>query len=506
MKLPIRLLDYLKEKEILSKAAIILKSEDKRVLSDFQMNGIESPDQMGISDLGKGKLLESIAPFLDQAISQSSVDVILPNIETLPGVYLDAHMIHGDEDDLWIVIVEKGEAARELQKIVQKSNELELQKQQLHSRKKETGFQILSSFDYAVFRYIGPNKFALLNSPPEWVTRFLAMLGFKKDAIDLASHFAYLESFLVEAMEFWQSDQEGKLKSSLWTETDTWGKDYYLEAYALKLDQTRLIVIEPKDIDVSEKQAIIQKAREKSLDYERVVKEEEALQKLVDLKDQFVMIVSHDLRSPVSTALGFFNLLLDDDEFIDCNSEKHIRYLRIIYNEIENLLNYNDKVYSWINLELGNIKLELVQINLSELVDHSLNAFEAKAAAKNIELEATVDDRITIEVDESLFRNVMYNLLGNAIKFTQPGGMIHVSGAEKDQQISIRIKDSGIGMTDAIKNEIFSNYSTKHSKGTAGESGTGLGLGICKKIVDAHGFNISVESEVGKGTEFIIEI
>ncbi|MFH2130820.1 MAG: HAMP domain-containing sensor histidine kinase, partial [bacterium] len=239
---------------------------------------------------------------------------------------------------------------------------------------------------------------------------------------------------------------------------------------------------------------------------ERVVKEEEALQKLVDLKDQFVMIVSHDLRSPVSTALGFFNLLLDDDEFMDRNSEKHIRYLRIIYNEIENLLNYNDKVYSWINLELGNIKLELVQINLSELVDHSLKAFEAKAAAKNIELEATVDDRITVEVDESLFRNVMYNLLGNAIKFTQPGGMIHVSVAEKDKQISSRIKDSGIGMTDAIKNEIFSNYSTNHSKGTAGESGTGLGLGICKKIVDAHGFNISVESEVGKGSEFIIEI
>ncbi len=140
------------------------------------------------------------------------------------------------------------------------------------------------------------------------------------------------------------------------------------------------------------------------------------------------------------------------------------------------------------------------------MIDSISQTAKPKLQAKSIQYEAVVSKDFEIEVDVSLFMQALNNLLGNAIKFTPENGQIKMIVKQKNDSIQFIVSDSGVGMSEKTKNSVFSGVPNDSTIGTAGEKGSGLGLDIVKKIIEAHGFNIEVQSEEGKGTSIIITI
>ena len=498
-------LEYIQDKSLTLTPWVLLLFNSEGQLTNHRLNLLESIKQLGIIEITPGQTLESICPYLDNDYVISVNETIFPNIEYTPGVFINIHIMNSVPYGFGVLLEDSTQGAVTLQKQIQGKNEMMLN-QSPPSKKKGIGLRILGALNIGVFKHNDDNNFTILNSPPAWVINLLSQKGYQKNAINIIDHFAYLDSFIPQAINFWKTHTEGKLDSQLWIEVDSLGKEHYLQAYAIKIDNDDLIVIGPTDTYINEKQVLIQKARENSLIKEKLIKEEISLKKLLELKDQFVTIVSHDLRAPASNALSYFNFLFADEEFINRNTEKQNRFLKVIYNELNNFLRYNEKVYQWMNLELGQVTVELEEVDLSEIGIFILNTFSSKADSKSIKLISNVENNILVEVDTSLFRSVLSNLISNAIKFTPTGGSVELNLRKTDSQIVLKVIDSGVGINKELMGEIFSNYNAKHTHGTGGERGTGLGLGICKKIIDVHGFEISFNSEPNKGSEFIIII
>jgi signal transduction histidine kinase len=507
MKIPTRLKTYIQKNHIEQQHIAILKVDAEGKLLDIRVSKFKSNAQTQFQALEIGKSIESeLDCFEVDYFKHQNQTILLPNIEFQPDVFLDIHIIPADHNEHFLIFEDNTQTVKILHKRIQHMNEFQLEKQSSIVREKGIGLKTLSILNFVVFKQVKSGYFQMVNSPPEWVVKLFTQTKYQKDAIDIIEHFAYLESFLPEATTFWESNNSGKTDSCLWTEVDEWGTEYFLQAYATKINQNNLLIIGPTDSFIREKRDMIQKAREKSLDFEKAMKQEKALKKLLKLKDQFVSVVSHDLRSPATIALSYFNVLMDDQSFLDSHTEKHNKYLKVIYNEMQNLIQYNEKVYSWMNLELGRITLDLAEINLTKLLESILIGFENKSNDKKIIMKSSIQKNLIIEADEILFRNVVFNLLGNALKFTPRNGTIAIEAIEEDNRVIVSIKDSGVGISEEHMNKIFGEYSTMHTEGTDGEKGTGLGLGICKKIIDAHGFQITFESKVGEGTDFRILI
>jgi len=225
----------------------------------------------------------------------------------------------------------------------------------------------------------------------------------------------------------------------------------------------------------------------------------------LEYKDKFVSIVSHDLRSPVAAVLGIAEMLVNDKEELSKLDDFYVEMIGSIKDEMVRLLDYNDKLYHWSNLELGNFEIVRKKESLKDIIKIAHRTANQKLASKNISFSTNLKNDINIDVDIALFLQVLNNLLSNAIKFTPENGNIAIDVVQ-NKGLQIAIVDSGVGMPKKVCDNIFSGFARNSSMGTQGEKGTGLGLGIVKKIIDAHGFTIKVESELGKGSRFIIGI
>jgi len=146
------------------------------------------------------------------------------------------------------------------------------------------------------------------------------------------------------------------------------------------------------------------------------------------------------------------------------------------------------------------------KISVKKLIDKVSQTARPTMEAKNIRYEAIVPEDFEVEVDVSLFLQALNNLIGNAIKFTPENGHIKITVKRENGKVQFLISDSGIGMSDKTQKSVFSGVPIDSTLGTSGEKGSGLGLDIVKKIVDAHGFNIDVHSEEKKGTTFNISL
>ncbi len=246
-------------------------------------------------------------------------------------------------------------------------------------------------------------------------------------------------------------------------------------------------------------------ARDQKLAYEKLEKAEQKLKTLLDYKDKFVSIISHDLRSPVAAVLGIAEMLANDKEELAKLDDFYHEMILSIKEEMLRLLDYNDKLYHWSNLELGNFKISKEEVSLKKVIETAQRTAEKKLSAKNISFSTNLHKDTKISVDLTLFLQVLNNLMANAIKFTPENGSISID-VKEGNPMQIIVKDSGVGMPKEVSNNIFSGFARASTSGTSGEKGTGLGLGIVKKIVDGHGFTIHVESETGKGSSFIIEL
>ncbi len=227
--------------------------------------------------------------------------------------------------------------------------------------------------------------------------------------------------------------------------------------------------------------------------------------KLNETKDRFISIISHDLRTPFSSILGFTDLLLHDHGL---NEEEKRQYIEFIRESSQSMLLLVNSLLDWTRIQTGRIKFEPEKSEANKVIENSINTLIGTAIQKNITINSEVEEDLYIFADKGLLLQAFNNLISNAIKFTRSGGTITISGRQADQMrfYEFRVKDTGTGIKKENLDKLF-NVDTKFSsEGTAGEKGTGLGLSLVKEIVEKHGGAIHVESVFGAGTEFVFTI
>lgn len=228
---------------------------------------------------------------------------------------------------------------------------------------------------------------------------------------------------------------------------------------------------------------------------------ENAIRSLNAQKDKFLSIISHDLRAPFNSILGFTEMLLD--ESIEFSSAEKKEFLLYIKNAAEQQLHLLNNLLDWSRLETGRIRFEPKPTSLKNIVDSTIVSLMGNAHRKNIELTSIIPENITVNVDESLTQQLFSNLISNAIKFTPQNGKVWVKYTEIEGDfVKISVNDTGIGIPEEDFPKLFRIDTKYFSRGTEGEEGSGLGLALCAEIVQKHGGKIYVESKINEGTSF----
>jgi len=222
------------------------------------------------------------------------------------------------------------------------------------------------------------------------------------------------------------------------------------------------------------------------------------------IRTEFVANVSHELRTPLTSIKGFVETLLDgalEDEIL-CR-----KFLTIIDNETDRLSRLIDDLLTLSSLEFRERILNLRPVNLVEVVKTIMNVLAPQAADKNLRLELISPANLSnVLADEDLVGQVFINLLDNAIKYTPQGGIITVRIKVEDNMIVTRVTDSGVGIPEESQARLFERFYRVDKARSRELGGTGLGLAIVKHIVDSHGGEVEVQSQVGKGTSFIFSL
>lgn len=236
----------------------------------------------------------------------------------------------------------------------------------------------------------------------------------------------------------------------------------------------------------------------------KIKKQKDKLEEMNAGKDKFFSIISHDLKNPFNSLLGFSELLHDDFDTLDEATKKE--FAGNIYESAQNTYKLLENLLAWSIAQRGEIEFKPSQVNIKALVDENLKLLDQTARAKNIQLQSELNSDLPITTDHDLVNTVIRNLLSNAIKFTPKDGKVTISGIRSDEYLEIAIADTGLGIAPENLEKLFKIGKSTSTSGTEGESGTGLGLMLCKEFIEKCGGKIWVESEVEKGSVFHFNI
>lgn len=227
---------------------------------------------------------------------------------------------------------------------------------------------------------------------------------------------------------------------------------------------------------------------------------ERYLKEVNSSKDKFFSIISHDLKSPFNALLTYSESMVENIEKLSQEelrdfTVKVSRYSRNVYNLVENLLD-------WSRIQTGRMEYSPKEMGILSALKEALMVHEASASKKKITLCSHLTSEIPVFADKNMVAAILNNLISNGIKFTWPGGKIDVNAVREGGFLSLIISDNGIGMEETEISRLFKIDSHFFKTGTTGEKGTGLGLILCKELIEKNGGFISVESKPGKGSSF----
>lgn len=230
---------------------------------------------------------------------------------------------------------------------------------------------------------------------------------------------------------------------------------------------------------------------------EEINKRKEELEQLNQVKDKFFSIISHDLRSPINALLGILNLMDGDnitrEEFATLTKE-----LRTQFNHTRTLIN---NLLDWALLQMDKLKIQPEKIELSALVTENFNLL-LSLNLKEMKLINNVPPNTYVWSDLNMLNLILRNLILNAIKFSKAGANIEIFTTEKNDWVTIAVRDFGVGIQPEVQRILFEKTMGYSTRGTANEKGTGLGLILCKEFVEKNGGTIWLESQVGVGSTF----
>lgn len=224
------------------------------------------------------------------------------------------------------------------------------------------------------------------------------------------------------------------------------------------------------------------------------------------LKSQFLANISHEFRTPLNAIIGFSEMLVTDN--IDKEgklTEKEKNFLSNIMISGKHLLKLVNNILDISKIESGNFELDYETFNPSELIKEILEVLGALPSTENITISSELENT-TIEADPLRFKQIVLNLINNAIKFSNKDGSVHVKTFSDENNYTVSISDNGIGIDYADREKLFKNFSQIDSSYSRKQEGSGLGLALSKKLIELHNGTIDFESEVGKGSKFWFKI
>ncbi len=238
---------------------------------------------------------------------------------------------------------------------------------------------------------------------------------------------------------------------------------------------------------------------------QELVNANKELESLNEIKSDFVSTVSHELRTPLTSIQGYVSLVLEGDAG-QINSQQK-EFLAIVKEESQRLTRLISDLLDISKIESGNMKITLEDFNLSEFVNGYLKEARSITNDKNIKIETEIPKKlIVIKADLDKVKQIFYNIVSNAIKFSESGTKLKIRIKENNDNVQIDINDEGIGIAEHDLGKLFGKFQQLDSKMTRKVGGTGLGLAITKHLVEAHGGKIWVNSQLGKGTTFSFTI
>ncbi len=224
------------------------------------------------------------------------------------------------------------------------------------------------------------------------------------------------------------------------------------------------------------------------------------LEQLNATKNRFFSIIAHDLKNPFNALLGFSELITTS--FNQLKEQEIKEYISLVHQSSQNLYKLLENLLKWSAAQTGKMHYLPEQFDLVSLINSEIHFLRINASKKQIEISKNTPDEMIINSDKLVLSSVIRNILDNAIKFTRPGGNIKVSAEKKYREVIVKISDSGIGIPKDMQKKMFSIDGEIGRKGTNNEEGGGLGLILCKDLIERAGGKIGMESGLGKGSTF----
>jgi len=226
---------------------------------------------------------------------------------------------------------------------------------------------------------------------------------------------------------------------------------------------------------------------------------EERLKQEVYVKNRFFSIIAHDLRSPFQSLFGMTQIISEmADSFSKEELTEYAKKLDVVGKRFFELL---ENLLTWSRLQMEGAKQEPKMIQLAKLTQESMNVLNPTALEKDISLANNINN-VCAFADQDMVRTVILNLITNSIKFSLSGGSVGVSASNNGNLVQVTVTDTGVGMSEDQAKNIFSLDQKRSTKGTAGEVGTGLGLPLCKEMIERNKGEIWAESTPGEGSLF----
>jgi PAS domain S-box-containing protein len=246
---------------------------------------------------------------------------------------------------------------------------------------------------------------------------------------------------------------------------------------------------------------IINDISERKIVEEKIMRQNQELQKLNSDKDHYMAVLAHDLKSPFNSLLGFSQLLHENIREYDI--DKIEKQVDIINQSANNLYTLLDDLLLWTMSQSSKFSFEPQTLKLKDFVcTDVINSLNSSANSKNIAMSCIGNPEHNVFADAEMLKIILRNLVSNAIKFTNPGGNIAISTEQSQVDLTITVADNGIGIPSEALEKLFDISHIFSTKGTSNERGTGLGLVLCKEFTEKHGGKIWVESIFGQGSEF----
>lgn len=246
--------------------------------------------------------------------------------------------------------------------------------------------------------------------------------------------------------------------------------------------------------------------RQKNLEVELLQARDDALD-AVRFKSEFLANMSHEIRTPMNGVLGMLQLTKDFDLPDECQD-----YINTAHNSADALLEIINDILDFSKIEAGKLSIENVDFDVQEIVDDVCALLSQRVQGKNIDLLSYVDNKIPARLkgDPTRLRQILFNLMGNAIKFTEKGEVVvrlaNVFSDNNQATIKVEVVDTGIGIPEKVIDSLFEAFTQADGSTTRKFGGTGLGLAICKQLVELMGGKLEVESESGKGSNFFFTL